>query len=90
MLVGEEEAASSRMGGDTTSGEEEEEEGLVTWSWSPDQAGGSINMYMYNNSMSMINTNFSMEGGEMEMGGEGEASLADLVCNKVDMRPQVR
>ena len=75
------------MGGDTASGEQE---GLVTWSWSPDQAGGSINMYMYNNSMSMTNTNFSMEGGEMEMGGEGEASVADLICNKVDMRPQVR
>ena len=60
MDVGEEAVASSRMGG---AGEtsEETEEGLVTWTWTPDQTGGSINMYMYNNTMSMTNTNFSMD-----------------------------
>ena len=57
MLVGEE-AASSRMAGQTA---EQEEDGLVSWTWSPGQAGGTINMYMYNNSMTMTNTNFSMD-----------------------------
>ena len=55
MYVGEDAVASSRMA-DT-----DVQEGLVSWTWSPDQAGGSINMYMYNNTMSMTNTNFSMD-----------------------------
>merc|ERR1719384_2643123 len=42
MLVGEE-AASSRMAGQTA---EQEEDGLVSGTWSPGQAGGTINMYM--------------------------------------------
>merc|ERR1711982_180693 len=58
MDVGEEEEVSGRMAG---TGETSEEEALETWTWSPDQAGGSINMYMYNNTMSMTNTNFSMD-----------------------------
>merc|ERR1712012_1068 len=58
MNVGEEAVSSSRsMTGDSTL----ESDGLVSWTWSPDQAGGSINMYMYNNTMSMTNTNFSMD-----------------------------
>ena len=56
MDVGEKEGASGRMAGQTS-----EEEALVTWTWSPEQSGGSINMYMYNNTMSMTNTNFSMD-----------------------------
>ena len=58
MDVGEEEGVSGRMAGN---GETSEEEALVTWTRSPDQAGGSINMYMYNNTMTMTNTNFSMD-----------------------------
>ena len=58
MDVGEDAVASSRMAGQTP---EETQEGLVTWTWTPDQAGGSINMYMYNNTMSMTNTDFSMD-----------------------------
>ena len=60
MNVGEEAVSSSRSmtgEGDSTL----ESDGLVSWTWSPDQAGGSINMYMYNNTMSMTNTNFSMD-----------------------------
>ena len=58
MDVGEKDGASGRMAGQTS---EDEEEALVTWTWSPEQTGGSINMYMYNNTMSMTNTNFSMD-----------------------------
>ena len=57
MNVGEDAVASSRMDGEAVI----ESDGLVSWTWSPDQAGGSINMYMYNNTMSMTNTNFSMD-----------------------------
>ena len=57
MYVGEDAVASSRMDGDAII----ESDGLVSWTWSPDQAGGSINMYMYNNTMSMTNTNFTMD-----------------------------
>ena len=60
MDVGEEAVASSRMGGAGQTSEETEE-GLVTWTWTPEQTGGSINMYMYNNTMTMTNTNFSMD-----------------------------
>ncbi len=60
MDVGEEAVASSRMAGAGQT-PEETHEGLVTWTWTPDQAGGSINMYMYSNTMSMTNTNFSMD-----------------------------
>ena len=61
MYVGEEAAASSRMADNGQTNAGIEADGLVTWTWSPDQAGGSINMYMYNNTMSMTNTNFSMD-----------------------------
>ena len=60
MDVGEDAGASSRMAGAEQT-PEETQEGLVTWTWTPDQAGGSINMYMYNNTMSMTNTDFSMD-----------------------------
>ena len=57
MNVGEDAVASSRMDGEAVI----ESDGLVSWTWSPDQAGGSINMYMYNNTMSMTNTDFSLD-----------------------------
>ena len=71
MDVGEEEGVISRMAG---TGETSEEEALVTWTWSPDQAGGSINMYMYNNTMSMTNTNFSMDTAKSSGMFTGEAA----------------
>ena len=48
MDVGEEAVASSRMDGPEQTSEETRE-GLVTWTWTwtPDQNGGTINMYMY-------------------------------------------
>ena len=58
-------SSSSRMAG--VSSDTETQDGLVSWTWSPDQTGGSINMYMYNNTMSMTNTNFSMETAGMEV-----------------------
>ena len=39
--------------------------------------------------MSMTNTNSSMVGGEIDMGGEGEASAANLVCYNVVPQTQV-
>ena len=74
MDVGEEAEASGRMADQTS---DDAQEGLVTWSWSPDQAGGTINMYMYNNTMSMTNTDFSLDKGQMLNKGGAADRMAE-------------
>merc|ERR1719309_69597 len=46
-----------------------------SWSWSEAEDGGAINMYMYNNTMSMENTVFTMTAGEEGMTGAGSSEL---------------
>merc|ERR1719244_1041044 len=50
---------------------ENDDDKMLSWSWSPSTTGGSINMYMYNNSMSMLHTVFTMGAGTEGLAGRG-------------------
>merc|ERR1712183_829682 len=69
MDVDKEEDAGDRM---TKPKDENDDDKVLSRSWSPSSTGGSITMHMYNNSMSMLNTVFTMAAGtEGAMAGSG-------------------
>merc|ERR1719244_947585 len=68
MNVDKEEDAGNRMNKPEVENDDDE---MLSWSWSPSSTGGSINMHMYNNSMSMLNTVFTMGAGKEDMAGSG-------------------
>ena len=70
MDVDKKKDVTSRMTGPM---EDNDDAGMFSWAWSPSNKGGSINMYMYNNSMAMLNTVFTMAGEGDDMIGDGNS-----------------
>merc|ERR1712025_944295 len=70
MNVDRERESSDRM---TKPKEENDGDDIVSWSWSPSRSGGSINMHMYNNTMSMVDTVFTMGSGIRSMSWNGSS-----------------
>merc|ERR1711899_479747 len=57
-------------------GTDDESTETWSWSWKPSSVGGTINMYMYKNAMSMENTVFTMNvDDDNHMSGSASASL---------------
>merc|ERR1712142_572199 len=55
--------------------EENDDEEIISWSWSPSNNGGSISMHMYNNSMSMVDTVFTMGSDMGSMNWNGSSVM---------------
>merc|ERR1711950_98157 len=51
-----------------------------SWSWTPSSIGGSVNMYMYKNAMSMEDTVFTMNvADDGSMSGSASANFASTM-----------
>merc|ERR1711872_365941 len=74
MDVDTERESSDRM---TKPKEENDGDEIISWSWSQSNNGGSINMHMYNNNMSMVDTVFTMgpDMGGMNWDGSSEMEI---------------
>ena len=62
--------------------DENADDKVMSWSWSPSSTGGSINMHMYNNSMSMLNTVFTMGAGMAGSGTSDKQTMGEDLNRK--------
>jgi len=74
--AGDEERADRMANG----GADDEKTKTWSWSWTPSPIGGTVNMYMYKNAMSMEDTVFTMNiGGDGSMSGSASADFASTM-----------
>merc|ERR1711936_1340679 len=80
MNVGNEQAGDEERADRMADGGDEETTKTWSWSWTPSPIGGTVNMYMYKNAMSMEDTVFTMNvADDGSMSGSASANFASTM-----------
>jgi len=80
MNVGDDQAADEEGADRMADGGDDETAKTWSWSWTPSPIGGTVNMYMYKNAMSMDDTVFTMNvADDGNMSGSASADFASTM-----------
>jgi len=80
MNVGDDQAADEEGADRMADGGDDETAKTWSWSWTPSPIGGTVNMYMYKNAMSMDDTVFTMNvADDGSMSGSASADFASTM-----------